>query len=47
MNENKLKIKDLVNIGIFSTIYMVVSLLTMILAMFSPICLYVFGYKST
>ena len=37
MNENKLKIKDLVNIGIFSTIYMVVSLLTMILAMFSPI----------
>ncbi|ETJ99492.1 TIGR02185 family protein [Eubacterium nodatum ATCC 33099] len=37
MNENKLKIKDLVNIGIFSTIYMVVSLLTMVLAMFSPI----------
>ena len=37
MDEKKLKTKDLVNIGIFSVIYMVLSILVMVTAIFSPI----------
>lgn len=37
MNETRLKTKDLVNIGIFSVIYMVLSILVMVTAIFSPI----------
>ena len=37
MDEKKLKTKDLVNIGIFSAIYMVLSILVMVTAIFSPI----------
>ena len=37
MDEKKLKTKDLVNIGIFSAIYMVLSILVMVIAIFSPI----------
>ena len=37
MDEKKLKTKNLVNIGIFSVIYMVLSILVMVTAIFSPI----------
>ncbi len=37
MNETKLKTKDLVSIGIFSVIFMVISLLTMMVAIISPV----------
>lgn len=34
MENNKLKVKDLVNIGVFSAIYFIISMLVMALAMF-------------
>ena len=37
MSEPKLKTKDLVNIGIFSVIYMVLSIVVMTTAILSPI----------
>lgn len=37
MNETKLKTKDLVNIGIFSVIYMALSMAVMIIPILSPI----------
>ena len=37
MENNKLKVKDLVNIGVFSAIYFIISMLVMALAMFSPV----------
>ena len=37
MDNNKLQIKDLVNIGIFSALYMVITMIAMIPAGFSPI----------
>ena len=37
MNERKLKTKDLVNIGIFSVIYMALSMAVMFIPVFSPI----------
>ncbi|MDU7142945.1 MAG: MptD family putative ECF transporter S component, partial [Anaerococcus vaginalis] len=37
MNETKLKTKDLVNIGIFSVIYMALSMAVMFIPVFSPI----------
>jgi energy-coupling factor transport system substrate-specific component len=37
MENNSLKVKDLINIGIFSALYMAISLLTMSVAMFSPL----------
>lgn len=37
MENNKLKVKDLVNIGIFSALYMVISMIVMIPVGIAPI----------